>query len=152
MRNNSNNNGMSTFGAIICTVLILLVIGAVLNAFEPKCIYSGCDNSVAEESNYCYLHRYTNYSSYKKNYSSGSSYDSNSNYGNSAEKAKDTSTYNSGYTNKSYANKSSSSSNKDDDPYGAKDYSDPEDFYYDNYDDFWDYEDAEDYYNDVWDE
>ena len=36
---------------------------------------------------------------------------------------------------------------KTDDPYNVYDYSDPEDFYYDNYDDFWDYEEAEDYYN-----
>lgn len=34
----------------------------------------------------------------------------------------------------------------DPDPYDAKDYSHPDDFYYDHYDDFWDYEDAEDYY------
>ena len=46
---------------------------------------------------------------------------------------------------------SSSSSYKsksnDDDPYNVNDYSTPEDFYDDNYDDFWDYEEAEDYYN-----
>lgn len=36
---------------------------------------------------------------------------------------------------------------EEDDPYDVNDYSDPEDFYYDNYDDFWDYEDAEDYFN-----
>lgn len=35
----------------------------------------------------------------------------------------------------------------DEDPYNASDYSHPEDFYYDHYDDFFDYEDAEDYYN-----
>lgn len=40
-----------------------------------------------------------------------------------------------------------SSSKKKSDPYDVYDYSDPEDFYYDNYDDFWDYEDAEDYFN-----
>lgn len=34
----------------------------------------------------------------------------------------------------------------DPDPFDAKDYSHPNDFYYDHYDDFWDYEDAEDYY------
>ena len=34
------------------------------------------------------------------------------------------------------------------DPYNAKDYRDPEDFYEDYYDDFYDYEDAEDYYYD----
>lgn len=40
----------------------------------------------------------------------------------------------------------SSEKTNDDDPYNAKDYYDPEDFYEDNYDDFWDYEEAEDYY------
>ena len=40
-----------------------------------------------------------------------------------------------------------SSSKKKSDPYDVYDYRDPEDFYYDNYDDFWDYEDAEDYFN-----
>ena len=46
-----------------------------------------------------------------------------------------------------YRNKKSSSSKKKSDPYDVYDYSDPEDFYYDNYDDFWEYEEAEDYYN-----
>ncbi len=32
------------------------------------------------------------------------------------------------------------------DPFDAQDYSHPDDFYYDHYDDFWDYEDAENYY------
>ena len=41
----------------------------------------------------------------------------------------------------------SSSSKKKEDPYNVNEYSDPEDFYYDNYDDFWEYEEAEDYYN-----
>ena len=43
--------------------------------------------------------------------------------------------------------KKSSSSKKKSDPYNVYDYSDPEDFYYDNYDDFWEYEEAEDYFN-----
>lgn len=48
----------------------------------------------------------------------------------------------------SFTRKSSSNiSDKDDNPYDASSYSDAEDFYYNNYDDFWDYEDAEDYYN-----
>ena len=33
------------------------------------------------------------------------------------------------------------------DPYDVQDYSDPEEFYYYHYDDFYDYEDAEDYFN-----
>lgn len=34
------------------------------------------------------------------------------------------------------------------DPFDAGDYSHPDDFYYDHYDDFFDYEDAEDYWED----
>ena len=45
------------------------------------------------------------------------------------------------------AKRSSSTKKKSSsDPYGAKDYAHPDDFYYDYYDDFWDYEDAEDYW------
>lgn len=47
---------------------------------------------------------------------------------------------------------SSSKSKKEDDEYGVNNYSDEEDFYYDNYDDFESYEDAEDYYNEYVDE
>ena len=52
----------------------------------------------------------------------------------------------------SYTYRSSTKSKKnttkapENDPYGAKDYADPDDFYYDHYDDFFDYEDAEDYW------
>ena len=35
---------------------------------------------------------------------------------------------------------------EDDDPYNAKDYATPEDFYYDHYDDFYDYDEAEEYW------
>jgi len=43
--------------------------------------------------------------------------------------------------------RSTTPSKKSDDPYDVNEYSSPEDFYDDNYDDFWDYEEAEDYYN-----
>lgn len=53
-------------------------------------------------------------------------------------------------TGKSGGLKSSTGSGTADekDPYNAKDYRAPEDFYEDYYDDFYDYEDAEDYYYD----
>ena len=45
------------------------------------------------------------------------------------------------------SNRKSSTNNKpSSDPYHAKDYAHPDDFYYDYRDDFWDYEDAEDYW------
>ena len=43
--------------------------------------------------------------------------------------------------------KSSSSAKKSSDPYDAKSYAHPDDFYYDNRDDFWDYEDVEEYWD-----
>lgn len=46
----------------------------------------------------------------------------------------------------------SNNTKKESDPYDASDYSDPEDFYYDYYDDFWDYEEAEDYWYEYADE
>lgn len=56
-----------------------------------------------------------------------------------------------GGNNKSYSSTKSNSNKQYDDPYNVYDYSDAEDFYDDNYDDFWDYEEAEDYFNDAWD-
>lgn len=59
-------------------------------------------------------------------------------------------------TDKSYSSKKSagkkSTSKYPDDPFDVYDYSDPEDFYYDNWDDFYEYEEAEDYYNEAWNE
>jgi len=52
------------------------------------------------------------------------------------------------YLPQSSNKKSSSTPKPTSDPYDAKSYSHPEDFYYDYYDDFWDYEDAEDYWED----
>jgi len=62
--------------------------------------------------------------------------------------AKETTTAKSSSAKKYYSSGSNKKSNQNDDYYNAKDYADPEDFYYDYYDDFDSYEDAEDYYND----
>ena len=53
--------------------------------------------------------------------------------------------------NNSYSSTKSYSYEQKEDPYNVYDYSDAEDFYDDNYDDFWDYEEAEDYFDDAWD-
>ena len=44
----------------------------------------------------------------------------------------------------------SGSHSTENDPYSVYDYSDPEDFYEDNCENFYDYEDAEDYYDNAW--
>lgn len=85
---------------------------------EHTCKNKDCTNSVSEGSRYCSTHSQTS--------SSGSST----------------------YKRKSSVNNSSSSiSKKSSDPYNAQNYNDPEDFYYDYYDDFYEYDDAEEYWN-----
>ena len=71
MRKNSFVQGFAIFFAIIG---VLLVIGSMDEASEPKCIKAGCDNKQASGSSYCYLHKtYTgsNTSNSSSSYSSG---------------------------------------------------------------------------------
>ena len=41
---------------ILMTLGIMLVIGMIISAGEPKCAMSRCDNDAKEGSRYCYLH------------------------------------------------------------------------------------------------
>ena len=160
---NHSSGGMSTFWAVICTIGILLFIGWIIGLSEPKCAHSGCDNSPADGSSYCWLHKSSSSSGYKSNNynkstsspsSNGSSSQSNNNNtstSNSTSTSSSTNKNSSTGNNKSNGSKSTYNSSKSDDPYNAKDYGDAEDFYDDNYDDFDEYEDAEDYY-DEWGE
>lgn len=54
MKNKSNE--MSTGAALLLTLGIMLFIGWIVGAFEPKCCMSGCDNEAKEGERYCYLH------------------------------------------------------------------------------------------------
>ena len=54
MRNNSNE--ISTGAALLMTLVIMLVIGMIISAGEPKCSMSSCDNDAKDGSRYCYLH------------------------------------------------------------------------------------------------
>ncbi len=96
---------------------------------EKKCSYFGCDNRTTSKY-YCYKHQCYKSGCEKKIY-------------------KDT-LYCSEHQSEGYYKEKDSverEKNKPEDEYGVNDYSDEEDFYYDNYDDFESYEDAEDYYD-----
>lgn len=96
---------------------------------EKKCSYSGCDNRTTSEY-YCYKHRCHKSGCEKKIYKDTLYCSEHQSEGYYKEKAR-----------------KEQKKNKAEDEYGVNDYSDAEDFYYDNYDDFDGYEDAEDYYN-----
>ncbi len=159
----SSDDG-STFIAFVAVIIGLLMIGGIINLCTPKCIVDGCSSEREEGSSYCYYHKNSAvYKYYQKHSRSTASYNSSSSKKNASTSstssaASSSSSYSSSSNQSSYSdtktsNSGTSSSSKKssygtvDDPYDVKSYSDAEDFYYDNYDDFWDYEEAEDYYN-----
>lgn len=78
---------------------VLLVIGSIGVASEPKCIVAGCNNKQASGSSYCYLHKpssaYTGKSSTHSSSSSSSSKSSGSS--NSSNSSGSTSSSSSSY-------------------------------------------------------
>ena len=114
-------------------------IAVIIAAFLMFCYLLGsCGRSTSSK---------TYRSSYSSGYSSSRSYKSTgvtnkSGSGSSSCSSSSKSSGNYGY----YSSSKSSTSKKSSDPYDAKSYVHPDDFFYDYYDDFWDYEDAEDYY------
>ena len=54
MKRDSFGLGLAVAFVMVCVVL---VIGSIGVASEPKCIKAGCDNKQASGSSYCYLHK-----------------------------------------------------------------------------------------------
>ena len=122
--------GSGTWAVLICILIFLLGVFGSSSKSSPS-RYSSSYHSYG-----------TSYSTHSKsdNSSSSKSYSSASSGGKPASSDTSKSLSSSKY-------KSSSSTKKSSDPYEAKSDAHPDDFYYDNRDDFWDYEDAEEYYN-----
>lgn len=59
-----NSNEMSTGAALLVTVGIMLFIGFIMNACEPKCSMAECDNKVTTTKK----KMYTTYDSYDEGY------------------------------------------------------------------------------------
>ncbi len=88
------------------------------------------------------------YPSPTKKPSAFSTWSSKSYTSSSSSKSTTTTTKKAATTNKSTTSSTSKKTTTTrSDPYDVQDYSDPEEFYYYHYDDFYDYEDAEDYFN-----
>lgn len=81
MKKNSFGQGLAVFLVVIG---IFYIIGAIIEASEPKCIKSGCDNKQATNSSYCYLH---------KPYTGSSSSHSSSSYSNKSTSSSSSKSY-----------------------------------------------------------
>ena len=126
----------SVIGGIVIA-LIIFIIGTIVNSCNTgKCKVKGCNNDAVSNSSYCSYHRNILATSTKKTTAANKT---------TASKT----TASSKSSSKTTASSKSSSSKKStsSDPYNAKNYSDYEDFYYDNIDDFDGIDDAEDYYD-----
>ena len=115
---------MSNFEATFYTILVMLGICAVLALFgvgsSPKCAHYGCDRTVSEKGDYCYMHDDYTYSSYSNKYksSSDSSYDSSSNTTTSSSiNSSSSSSSSTGSYSNNYSSSGSSSKSKTHDTY-----------------------------------
>ena len=159
MKRDSFGLGLAVAFVMVCVVL---VIGSIGVASEPKCIKAGCDNKQASGSSYCYLHKpytgsrtsnssstHSNKSSSSNSKSSASSSGSSSSY-NSKSNSTNKSSYSSG-TKKSTTTKKSTYDSYDD---GYDDIYMDGDYDYDRYDRDRDYadgvDDAMDEYGEDW--
>jgi hypothetical protein len=103
-----------TVGKVIFgIILIISAIGWISEALTPRCKQSGCDKAPASGSEYCYLHKTSTSSQYRRSTGSSSSSSSKSKSSTkstgSTNKSTTTST---GSTSKSSTKSSSSSTSK----------------------------------------
>lgn len=136
----SSNDNSGCLALILFFGIVLLIAFVVTRCTTSYCALDECAEECTEGSRYCLVH----------DYGSSEYHNDKSYYRHESEKeTEEKSEYLPSTKNDDEANyKPHKGKNADDDdPYNVNDYSTPEDFYYDNYDDFWDYEDAEDYYN-----
>ena len=135
----NNNFGSSPLWLkIIAAVLVVYGIVTIISIFSvPKCAEPGCNNEPAGDSRYCSFH--------KNKYSSSTTKSITTKKTTTVSKV---TTAPKQTTKKKTTTKKKVATSQKDDPYDVYDYDDPEDFYYDNYDEFFDYEDAEDYFYD----
>ena len=153
MRKNSFGLGLAVAFVMVCVVL---VIGSIGVASEPKCIKAGCDNKQASGSSYCYLHKPYTGNSTSHSSSSYSNKSSGSNSKSSTSSSGSSSSYNSksNSTNKSSYSSGTKKSTYDSYDDGYDDIYMDGDYDYDRYESDSDYadgvDDAMDEYGEDW--
>lgn len=125
MKRDSFGLGLAVAFVMVCVVL---VIGSIGVASEPKCIKAGCDNKQASGSSYCYLH---------KSYTGSRTSNSSSTHSNKSSSSNSKSSASSSGSSSSYNNKSNST-NKSSYGSGTKKSTKTKKSTYDSYDDGYD--------------
>ena len=143
MKRDSFGLGLAVAFVMVCVVL---VIGSIGVASEPKCIKAGCDNKQASGSSYCYLHKPYTGSSTSHSSSSYSNKSSGTTYKSSTSSSGSSSCYNnkSNSTNKSSYSSGTNKSTYDSYDNGYDDIYMDGDYDYDRYNRDRDYADGVD--------
>lgn len=134
-----NSNEVSTGTALLITLGIMLVIGMIISAGEPKCSMSRCDNDAKEGSRYCYLHdlSYRSYGNpdYNEVYRNSQNRRNNSTTSSSSTSTQSNATTGSGSRSSSGSTSTSSKKNSSYDSYdeGYEDVYEDEDYDWDRY-------------------
>ncbi len=146
-----NNNGSGLAGCLL-VLGVILIIGLFAGSDDSsanRCIKSGCSNTRASGSSYCYIHKPYTGSSTR---SGGSTYKSTRTGTGGGTSSGTSKTYTSTYSGGSTSSRSSGSTSTrtyntlNNDP---EDYDDPEEYADDAWgDDFDDWDDAYDYWED----
>ena len=141
------NNIMNGLVGSLLIVGVFLIIGLIAGASDSSvntCIKSGCNNTRASGSSYCYIHKpYTGSGSATRSYSTGTGGGSTS----GTNRSSTTSSYlNHGSSGKKSGSTTRTYNSLNNDP---EDYDDPEEYADDAWgDDFDDWDEAYDYWED----
>ena len=147
---NNDHSGGASMGCLpilIVIGIIYFIVSVFSQCSKPSvCAVPGCTGECTIDSKYCLGHSF-----WDRHYNNPTHYDEYNERKReekaSESKAEEKSTHTPSTKSGDRINYKPYKRKSDEEPYNVNDYSDPEDFYDDNYDDFWDYEEAEDYYN-----
>ena len=144
MRNNNNVNGLAGGLLVFGIILIIGLIAGAGDSSANTCIKSGCNNTRASGSSYCYIHKpYTSSGTTTRSYNTGT--------GGGSTSGTNRSSTTSSYSNNGSSGKTSGSTTRtyntlNNDP---EDYDDPEEYADDAWgDDFDDWDESYDYWED----
>lgn len=144
MKNNNNVNGLAGGLLVLGIILIIGLIAGTGDSSANTCIKSGCNNTRASGSSYCYIHKpYTSSGTTTRSYSTG--------IGDGSTSGTNRSSTTSSYSNNGSSGKTSGSTTRtyntlNNDP---EDCDDPEEYADDAWeDDFDDWDEAYDYWED----
>jgi len=152
MKNKNNMNGLAGGLLVLGVILIIGLIAGAGDSSSNTCIKSGCNNTRASGSSYCYIHKPYSGSSTRSRGSSSKTSNTGTGGGSTSgttSNRSSTSTYSSGGSGKRSSGSTTTTRTYNTLNNDPEDYDDPEEYADDAWgDDFDDWDEAYDYWED----